>query len=499
MLKKKDFTGYIGILVGLIIGVLGILFISLQLTMNDAFWHIKVGEWVSKEGFIYQCKGSWNLAEESWKAHEWLFGWIIYQVARLGLDSVIRMCMILFLLTLSVCLYQAEVWRYDVNPPMLYWEGVLMLQFSVFALTMTARPQYISVLFVAIFLLILKKSMNGHEKWLYFLPLITILWVNIHGGTSMLAYVTIFVFLACNIVNWDIGRIHFEKAEKRWTVHCAISLVLTVLAIMINPYGFEMLLYPYTNMQDKVMISIITEWAAPDAKNITVLFLQILPMLFGIVALIQYQGRVKAHDVALFFLYTILYLRSARFYAYLTVVQTCLIMPYAFRLSSPFAIRKKEKPKKDMRLINNFSLLLAGGFCIIYIAVSLVIADYESIKKNKILPDELLEMVCLDKPERICNYYDAGGYLLYHDINVFVDGRYEPFKQKSVFEEYRMLTRPKNLEEYKNLEQLIHKYEFDAFLLTTSNIELVAYLEEREAEYELRYADENWVYYVERN
>ncbi len=498
MLKKRDFTGYIGILVGLIIGVLGVLFISLQLTMNDAFWHIKVGEWISKEGFIYQCKGSWSIAEESWKAHEWLFGWIIYRVARLGMDSVIRVCMILFLLTLGLCLYQAEVWRYDVNPPMLYWEVVLMLQFSVFALTMTARPQYISVLFVAMFLLILKKSMQDHEKWLYFLPVIAVLWVNIHGGTSMLAYVTIFVFLVCNIVNWDIGRIHFEKAGNRWIVHCVITLVLTVLAILVNPYGFEMLLYPYENMQDKLMISIITEWVAPDAKNLTVLFLQILPMLFGIVALIQYQGRVKAYDVALFFLYTILYLRSARFYAYLTVVQTCLIMPYAFRLSSPFPIREKEKPKKDMRLINNLAILVAGGFCIIYIVVSLVTADYESIEKNKILPDELLEMVCQDNPERLCNYYDAGGYLLYHDINVFVDGRYEPFKQKSVFEEYMMLTSPKNLEEYKNLEQLIHKYEFDAFLLTTSNIELAAYLEEHEAEYELRYADENWIYYMER-
>lgn len=498
MLKKKDFTGYIGILVGLIIGALGVLFISLQLTMNDAFWHIKVGEWISKDGFIFQCKGSWILADESWKAHEWLFGWIIYQVAELGMDSVIRMCMILFLLTLALCLYQAEVWRYDVNPPMLYWEAVLMLQFSIYALSMTARPQYISAVFVAMYLLILKKSMQGHEKCLYVLPVIAVLWVNIHGGTAMLSYVTIFVFLICNILNWDIGMIHFEKARNSWIFHCVIVLLLTVSAILINPYGYEMLIYPYENMQDKLMITIITEWAAPDAKNLLVLCLQILPMLFGIVALIQYQGQIKAHDVALFFLYIILYLRSARFYAYLTVVQTCLIMPYAFRLSSPFRVRQKEKSKKkDMRFTNNLLLVVAGGFCVIYLAVALVTADYESIEKNKALPDELLEMVRQDNPERLCNDYNIGGYLLYHDIDVFVDGRYEPFKQNNVFEEYLMITMPKNLEEYRTLEQLIDKYEFDAFLVTTANIELVAYLEEHKTEYELRYADENWIYYVE--
>ncbi len=498
VLKRKDLTGYIGILTGLLIGAIGVLFISVQLTMNDAFWHIKVGEWVSSNGFIDRCYGSWYLAEDKWKAHEWLFGWIIYLVTRLGMDSVIRVCMLLFLVTLFLCLYQAGLWKYDVNPPMLYWEIVLMLQFSIYALSMTARPQYISALFIAVYLLILTKSVQGHEKWLYFLPIIAVLWVNIHGGTSMLSYVTIFVYLICNMFNWDIGMIRFEKAKKSWIIHCVIVLVLTVVAILVNPYGYEMLLYPYENMQDSLMVSIITEWAAPDAKNLIVLFLQILPMLFGLVALIQYRGSIKAHDVALFFLYIILFLRSARFYAYLTVVQTCLIMPYAFRLSSPFSKPKTEKPKKDMLLVNNLVLLAAGGACVLYMAFALVTADYESIEKNKVLPDELLETVQSDNPEKLCNYYDVGGYLLNHDVEVFVDGRYEPFKQKNVFEDYLAITSPKNLEEYGRLEQLLAKYGFDAFLISTANVELATYLEAHEVEYELLYEDADWIYYAAR-
>ena len=42
-IKEKDVSAYIGILVGLIIGGTGLYFVNMQLTMNDAFWHIKAG------------------------------------------------------------------------------------------------------------------------------------------------------------------------------------------------------------------------------------------------------------------------------------------------------------------------------------------------------------------------------------------------------------------------------------------------------------------------
>lgn len=500
-LQKKDLSVYIGILVAFITGALGLFFIVSNLTMNDAFWHIKTGEWVSRYGFIDQCYGSWSLAEDSWTAHEWLFGWMIYQVSRLGMDNVVRIFGVLYLITLGLCFGQSGAGRRDENPPMLYWEAVVMLQFCYYALSMTARPQYITAMFIAMYLLILNKSMQGKYGLLYFLPGIAVLWVNIHGGTALLSYLTILVYLLCNVMNWDIGKIHFQKAGKKWIIHCSIVLLLTVAAMMINPYGYEMLLYPYTNMQDKLMISVITEWAAPDAKNMVTLCMQILPMLLGVVALVQYQGRIKAHDVAVFFMYMILFLRSARFYPFLIVVQTCLIMPYAFRLTNPFVLKsKKEKKKKDMKLINNLVLLAAGGFCICYIAAAILLADYHDIERNKELPDELLAIISEDKPKRLCNYYDIGGYLIYHDIDVFVDGRYEPYKQKNIIEDYFTIMNPKDLKEYHQLEQLLEKYKFDAFLISTGNIELAAFLEEAPECYEMCYADEKWLYYrsVER-
>lgn len=465
-LRTQNLSIYIGLIVGIAIGAIGIYFISIHLAMNDAYWHIKTGEWVSQFGVVDRCYGSWMLEKDSWMAHEWLFGWIIYQVSRLGMNSIVRMFCILYLLTVFVCLYQTGILSRNEKPPMLYWELVLFLQFSIFALGMTARPQYMSAFLIAMFLFILNKSIQGNEKILYVLPFLTVFWANVHGGTSLLSYITIFVYLLCNIMNWDIGKIHFQRAEKSWMIHCVIVLLLTVCAILVNPYGYQMLFYPYTNMQDSFMVSQIAEWASPDAKNIVTLLFQIMPMLLGMIALIQYQGVIKAHDVAIFFLYLILYLRSARFYPFLVVVQTCLIAPYAFQLSNPIQTRKRDK-KTVSRFGNNISLLLIGCVCIGYILYTLCTVDMNRIEKNKELPDNLVNQICRDKPERLLNHYNVGGYLLYHGVDVFVDGRYEPYNRNHIICDYAMLMYPSNIKEYEQMTSIMDKYDFDAFLIST--------------------------------
>lgn len=466
--------------------------------MNDAYWHIKTGEWVSQKGIIDKCYGSWVLEEDSWIAHEWLFGWILYQISKSGMNNIVRFFDFLFLIVEFLCLYQGGILKKNEKPAMFYWEAVLILQFSVYALQMTARPQYVTTIFIALFILILNNSQKGNYKILYFLPIITVIWTNIHGGTAILSYLILLIYFICNAFNGSIGKIYFKKAPEKWIVHCCVVFSLTIISIMINPYGYQMLLYPYQNMQDKLMLSLIAEWASPDAKNIITLIFQIIPVLLGLIALIQYPQKVKAYDVALFFFFIILYLRSKRFYPFLIVVQTCLISPYAFSLGGIFKINKKEMASWQ-RSINNLGIIMLGIFCMGYIISSCVTADFDKIKKNKEIPDQLLNLILQDQPIKICNQYGIGGYLLFHGIDVFVDGRYEPYNQKGVINDYVTLMHTKNINDYYEIDSIIQKYEFDSFLITVENIPLGIYLENKSGKYELCYKDEYWLYYSLKN
>ena len=98
--------------------------------MNDAFWHIKTGEWLEQYGLIQKCYGSWVIGDEPWFAHEWLFGWILYWLAEADLTYIVYACHFLFLTNVVLCFIQAEVFCIQKNTPALYWMFVLLPQFQ---------------------------------------------------------------------------------------------------------------------------------------------------------------------------------------------------------------------------------------------------------------------------------------------------------------------------------------------------------------------------------
>ena len=48
--------------------------------------------------------------------------------------------------------------------------------------------------------------------------------------------------------------------------------------------------------------------------------------------------------------------------------------------------------------------------------------------------------------------------MLFNNINVFIDGRYEPYNQKNVINDYVRLMRPSDIEEYNQIPKIINKY-----------------------------------------
>ena len=45
------------------------------------------------------------------------------------------------------------------------------------------------------------------------------------------------------------------------------------------------------------------------------------------------------------------------------------------------------------------------------------------------------------------------------------------------------------------MQELLEKYQFDAYLLSTTNVPLIMYLNKHPDKYSLEYQDENWLYY----
>jgi len=99
------------------------------------------------------------------------------------------------------------------------------------------RPEIFSFLFLSVFLIILYKYREKYTKWIFLLPLIEILWVNMHiyfiVGSGLL-----FFFLLENII------LERKKLFSKKTKTLGVVFLLSLIASLINPNGITGAAYP---------------------------------------------------------------------------------------------------------------------------------------------------------------------------------------------------------------------------------------------------------------
>lgn len=490
LLCEMNADEYLGLCIGIIMIVIGSFLISKSLVMNDAYWHIKCGENILKTFPNITIYNSWVYPNKKWTAHEWLFDIIIYKISSISMNLMVLTFVIIYVITIALIIYFSGIASKNKDIPVFYTCIVFGIQIISMSLAASARPQAYSNLFLVLTIVILVKSLKN-EKLLFITIPLTILWSNIHGGTVNIIYFLTFVFIVCNSFNLDVGKIQFKRAPKKWLITSVVVFISQLLAICINPFGLDMLLYPYENMADKLMVQNVVEWAAPDAKETYILIMFILPMLLGLVSLIQTEKRIHSYDIAIYFMFIILFMRSIRFFSYLAIAQTLLIYKYAFQ----FNIIKMSKIKNNkLKILDNISMLIIMTCCVLLSILVILNTDYSKIKGNKDISDEMLEVIKDDNPKRLLNHYNTGGYLIYNDIDVFVDSRYEPFKQTGLMDEYYKIYGNLSYSNFNDIEKYFDKYKFDACILQESNAILCKYLYDND-KYTLLFNDGKYLYF----
>ena len=103
------------------------------------------------------------------------------------------------------------------------------------------------------------------------------------------------------------------------------------------------------------------------------------------------------------------------------------------------------------------AILMVTLLCILLFSIN--IKNIKNKCNIKMLNDEIIEIIKKDKPKRLYNFYDYGGYLVYKNIPVFVDGRADLYSSYN-YSDYLGIS---NLSgEY---EDLIKYYDFDYYLV----------------------------------
>ena len=177
--------------------IMGLLMSLSPISDNDYFWHTVVGFWINKNKAIPTHElFSWY-GNYSWTAHEWLTEFIMYKIGPVG--AIIAM-MLIFL-----ALYFLMFKMLKINfKKLLDFKLCYLLLMTVFFMVTGPRPYIISLVFFAYLIYVLFSYIDNEKpvfnKLIWTIPILQVLWVNFHGGSSSLPYIFLIGVLICDFV-----------------------------------------------------------------------------------------------------------------------------------------------------------------------------------------------------------------------------------------------------------------------------------------------------------
>ena len=416
---------------------------SAPISDSDFWWHLKTGQYVWEQHrlpvpdpFAYTTAGAPHAypAEPQVQhfnlTHEWLAQALLYLSWRAGGFAGVVLFRAL-LLTALCGLIGWIVWRRTGH--FYRFLGAALACAGVAHLFASDRPYLISYVLLALTLVILES-----RRWLWTLPIVLLVWANMHGG-YFLGWVAIGAYAAEAL---------FRK-RRDWQLWA--SGAAAVLASGLNPNGFHILeiLRAY---RGSYMQSILLEWARPRLWPLewwTVL------LFAGVAVLVWQARRVRISDWLLYAAFTVAALTASR-----NIILIGLIAPIVIASYVPFwtrGIARAAQLALAALLVAAIGFGAARGRFFQF--------SVEDWKWPKGAADFLLAH---DIRGRMFNTYEHGGYLMWRtwpQQRVFIDGR---ALSDSLFMDYgRILYNHDNNDGKKSADELLDQYGVDVIVMNT--------------------------------
>jgi hypothetical protein len=144
---------------------------------------------------------------------------------------------------------------------------LLVLALGASSVHFLARPHVLTWLLAVIWFDLLDRSASTYEmgKRLFWLPLLMIPWVNLHGG-FVLGFALLAIYLSGGGIEYLIHPSQRDQIAI-WLRHLSGFTVLTIAASFVNPYGYHLHVHVYRYLSDHFLMNQISEFRSPDFHN----------------------------------------------------------------------------------------------------------------------------------------------------------------------------------------------------------------------------------------
>ncbi len=455
---------------------------------HDLWWHLAMGRDILAQGAIPTVDAySFTQAGAPFYDQSWLAQVLMVSLDRLGGVELLIAAQALVIalaygLLLRLCIRRSGRVRLSVALLLL---ATLPLSFD----NWLVRPQsYAIPLFVG-FLYVLTAWRLGWNNRLWLLPLVMVLWVNVHGtfvlGLALVAVV--FVGEALKRM-WRPGA-RGQGPQSASATPPPLSLRplaiwggLAALATLANPRGWGVLGYVRNLVGSSAVTSLVTEWAPPTVREPggAIFFLFVL----GLVAVLVYaRRRPDLTDLLLAGAFFWLALGAGRSIIWFGIAATPLLVVQAGTLLPPPRPAAPGAPAINAALFGLLSILLA--ICLPWVKPYLIPPPQGALLSDDTPVAAVEALRALpDRPGRLFHAMGYGSYLMWAapEQPVFADPRIELYP-------YAQWVDYINLGQANNVEARLARYRIDGLLLDKKEQQpLVAWARQAPG-WRLRYED----------
>jgi hypothetical protein len=458
---------------------------SRSLADNDLWGYLSFGKVFWEEGYFpYRDVFSYTPTKPLWIYHEWLTGLFFYFIYKYSGTAGLQLLRYIIIILTIYFIYLTAIKRggKPISALIALLPAVVLISFGY----VPVRAQIFTYLFFVLTVYILEIARQD-KKWhvIWWLVPIQILWCNFHGG-----------FLA------GIGMIFLyafgEGLSGRKFVPFIKIGIISSIATMINPYGFEY--WEFMRHAVSMARPEITEWMSVIAA--IKMHVQVVPVLIficlSIFCIIFFGFRRKHNITDILVVFVVLYLgckhiRHGVFFglvfgAYVPVIlsefwkdwkETPIFftsrqwLPQVFLLALFLTTYGFINPSLSLTLVPNFNVSVSSPN---YPTGALKWMEENNFRGN-VLPD-----------------FDWGEFLMwtcYPYCKVAMDGRYETVYKREVYQEYFDFLMGR-----ENWRAFLIKYPHDMVLIKPNT--KTHFLMLREPSWQLAYSDSGCVLFLKK-
>ena len=383
----------------------------------DMWWHLSVGDWiVHNRSFPHRGIFSHTAANRPWMAYSW--GYEVLLSRAYNWFSFVGMGLFGSALTIAVAV-AIFVMLYRLSGRFWAAWSLSIVVCAAFLFNIAPRPLFFSVvLFTITLTLLFEAQQTRRVKRLYWLPLVFVIWANIHiqfiyglAVLGLFAGINLLQRIATSLRMYpDFLQSSTIPAGQPFAV-----LACCALAACVGPYSYHLYPQAFVISQSKIMYKMIIELQALSFDY----FNQYVELLLTAAAFfaLGWQKKIDPFKLALLIFASIFAFRTWRDAWFICVVAAAVIVDFP----------APEKKREPIRL-SGWATVIAASILLLFLAARN--SDFNMRGLDRLISSEypvdavnFLRRNPVGGP--LYNSFDWGGFLIFYmpQYPVSIDGR----------------------------------------------------------------------------